>query len=104
TAAGTGNFGPFVVAAPWVVGLSFLVGSNVFTVINPAAGPQAMQVSGINATPLATGTFDITTGTVTITGNGENTNQPVFFLTNTPGAANTTIYVNRCRFTQNGSP
>lgn len=104
--ATTGNFGPVV--APGGVykkGQSFVVGSTVFTVISDLPGAQPMAYSNailpLKATA-PTGTFDVTTGTVNITGNGTNPGQTVYFLDDTTGTSFS--YVNRCRFSLNGNP
>lgn len=104
SAAGTGNFNAAGIAgATMDIGQVFLIGTNMFTVISDTAGAQAMEVqSTISVSPAATGTFDVTTATVAITGNGENVSTTVYFLPNT--GTTLTRYGNRCRFTQNGSP
>lgn len=109
TAAGTGNF-TGTVAGPYAIGGAFLVGTNVFTITTLVPGPTAMAVSGFpasatNPDPLATATFDAGGGpnNLVITGNNENPNQPIFYLPNL-SSANTQLFRNRCRFTQNGSP
>lgn len=105
TNGSTGNFGPAVVPGGiYEVGQNFVVGTTVYTVISSTPGPQAMQVNTLNPNNPnpPTATFDITTGTVNITGNGNNVNRNVYFVPlNTTGPIS---YVNRCSFSQNGSP
>jgi hypothetical protein len=80
TAAGTGNFGPFVCPGTvYGIGQFFTIGDTVLTVTSNAAGAVAMLSTGA-----ATGTFDAATGTVTIMGNGENPSTPVYFYPSTP--------------------
>jgi hypothetical protein len=71
----TGNFSLTPVPGTvWEEGQLFSIGTTIFTVASFAAGPQPMLTTGA-----ATGTFDITTGSVVITGNGENPLTPVYF-------------------------
>lgn len=75
TAAVTGDFGPVVVpGALFGAGQLFSIGTTFFTVISNVAGAQPMLSTGV-----ATGTFDVATGTVVIIGNGENPNTAVFY-------------------------
>lgn len=75
TAAITGNFGPFVVPGTiWKLGQAFSIGTTIFYVIDDTPGAQPMLSTGV-----ATGTFDVATGTVTITGNAENPATTVYF-------------------------
>lgn len=109
TTDASGDFNTTVGGPPFAVGGAFLVGTNVFTITALTGAPVAMDVSGFpstatNPNPAATGTFDSSgMGTVDITGNNENPNQPVFYLPNL-FTSNTQTFRNRCRFTQNGSP
>jgi len=102
--AATGKFTltPFNPPGGVVVGSSFLIGTNLFTVTSIAAGPQVMTVEGIGKV-LATGTWDSATFTVDIIGNNENKKMPVFFLPNN-GTGTMRNFGNRCRFSQNGNP
>lgn len=77
TAAVTGNFGPAVVGPAGTIyakGQFFSVGSTLFTVIDDTPGPQAMLSTGT-----ATATFDVATGSLTITGNNTNPSTAIFF-------------------------
>lgn len=74
TAAVTGNLGATVVpGAVFEIGQMFSIGNTVFTV-NATGAPSTLLTTGS-----ATGTYDTTTGTVTITGNTENPSTAVFF-------------------------
>lgn len=82
TAAITGNFGPTVVGPAGTVyakGQMFSVGSTLFTVIDDTPGPQTTLSTGT-----ATATFDVATGTLTITGNNTNPSTSIFFYPATP--------------------
>lgn len=77
TAAVTGNLGPVVVGpagTTYTKGQMFSVGSNTFMVISDTPGPQPTL-----STSAATATFDVATGTLTITGNNVNPNTIVYF-------------------------
>lgn len=100
---GTGNFSGTVSAYPgFTAGQTFLVGTTVYTITNSSPGAQAMLVTPISPKNPPTGTFDVSNGNIVITGNNNNPNQTVFYLGNTGGTQFS--YVNRCRFSQNGSP
>lgn len=105
TAPVTGDFTGIITGFPVtsVNDQKFLVGTTVYSVLSVAAGAQALGVEVINTrvTP-PTATFDAATGEIIITGNNNNPNQIVYWLPNTGGT--TAAYVNRCRFSQNGSP
>jgi hypothetical protein len=97
----TGNF-PATVLTPvpavtYAVGQNFTIGYTTFTIINITPGAQALLSNG-----LATGTFDASTGTLTITGNGENPSTAIYLYSHV--AAKIAIFVNRMRACQNGSP
>lgn len=82
TAAVTGNFGPVVVGpagTQYKKGQMFSVGSNTFMVISDTPGPQATL-----STSAATATFDVATGTLTITGNNVNPSTIVYFYPSQP--------------------
>lgn len=81
TAAVTGNFGPTVIpagstGATWAIGQMFSIGNTMFTV-HQATG-------SIFTTGIATGTFNTTNGTLTITGNTENTSTIIWWYPATP--------------------
>jgi len=81
TDAITGNFGPTIIpvgatGALWKIGQMFSVGSTIFTVYQ-ATG--AMLSTGA-----ATGTFDTTTGTLSITGNNENPLTTIYWYPSEP--------------------
>lgn len=99
TTDGSGDFSGTAPGLSWSVGQNILIGNALFTVISSAPGAQAMQVTASSA---MTGTFDITDGAIVITGNGQNPNTAVYWLPDT--STNYTTYINRCRFSQNGSP
>ena len=106
TTDSSGNFSGTASGSTFAAGQYFLVGTTLFTT-NSGSGAVAMTVSAINATgnssaPVASGTFNTANGAVVITGNGTNTYQPVYYLSNVGGTQE--AYVNRCRFSQNGSP
>ncbi len=88
---------------PYKVGQAFIIGTNLFTVTSALAGARPLEVTGTKINPKATGTFDIGTGNLVITGNNENKNQPVYFLPDNTGIIGTP-FQNRVRFSQNGSP
>lgn len=98
----TGNFSGSVGAITSLTGQTFLVGTTVYTISTDSAGVQPMTVTAISTKNLPTATFDVDNGNIVITGNNNNANQPVYYL---PGSGGTSVaYVNRCRFSQNGSP
>lgn len=103
TTAATGNFSGVVGAGPWSLGQNFLIGNFLFTIASTAAGAQAMTVTGLLgiATP-PTATFDVTTGTLTVTGNGNNGDTTIYFLSNSGGTQER--FTNRCRYSWNGVP
>jgi len=80
TAAVTGNLAstiiPNVVITTRInkIGMAFSIGTTVFTVISIAAGAQVMLTTGA-----ATGTYNVTTSAVIITGNNENPLTPVYW-------------------------
>lgn len=99
----TGNFSGTAAVVTELNDQKILVGTTVYSVISLTPGAQAMGVEVINpdiAAPSAT--FDVTTGSVVITGNNNNPNQAVYWLPNEGG--DSFSYVSRCRFSQNGSP
>lgn len=99
----TGNFGPSVApGGVYEIGQSFVIGSTTFTVISDTPGAQPMAKDGTQNVDVSSGTFDVSTGTVTITGNGYNADEDVFFLSNS--GLNPSNFFSRCRFSQNGSP
>ena len=102
TVAVTGNFNFTPVPGTAAVGQAFLIGTTVFTVIDVAAGPQAMEVTAPATGTASTGTYDSTTNTVNIVGNGQNKTTIVYFFED--GVANIKNYTNRVRWTQNGTP
>jgi len=101
----TGNFSGVVAITP-TVGGSFVVNNVVFTIASSAAGAQAMTVAtvtGLGNPPTAT--FTYATETLTITGNNNNPSTVIYYLDNTVGPPHgVKTYVNRCRFSWNGSP
>lgn len=78
TDAGTGNFSTTVPGAVFSVGQMFSIGTTRFTV-NQTGAPASLLTTGT-----ATGTYNTTTGAVTITGNGENPSTAVYFYPSTP--------------------
>lgn len=104
--AGTGDFSGNIAGYAYTPGQLFIIGTTVFSIISDTPGAQAMGVETVNINGAkATGTFDVSTGNVVITGNNTNPNLPVYWLPNsTPTYLDTDVYVNRCRFSQNGSP
>lgn len=106
TDAVTGNFTVVIGAYSYTPGQAFVVGSTIYTIISSAAGAQPMLVTTNTtlSTP-PTATFNVSTGTIVITGNNNNPSTSVLYLGN-PAPTTSTIkqYVNRCRFSQNGSP
>jgi hypothetical protein len=105
TSDGSGNFSGTASGSSFAAGQYFLVGTTLFTT-NAGMGDVAMTVSTIatgNASaPVASGTFNIATGAVVITGNNTNINQIVYYFPNVGGTQES--YVNRVRYSQNGSP
>ena len=76
TAAVTGNFPATVMpGAIFKTGQIFSIGTTVFTV-NATGNPAVLLTTGS-----ATGTYDTTTGSLTITGNNENPSTSIFFPT-----------------------
>lgn len=73
TDGGTGNFSTTVPGAIFGVGQMFSIGEVYFTV-NATGTPATLLTTGT-----ATGTYDTTTGALTITGNNENPATPVYF-------------------------
>lgn len=63
----------------FAVGQQFQAGTQIFTVVNAAAGPQAMLATGPG-----TGTFDVTTGNFTIVGTGLPGATPIYWYPNLP--------------------
>lgn len=49
---------------PWTIGVAFSIGSEIYTVVNPAGGPQVMLDTGITTTK----TFDLSTGNFVFAG------------------------------------
>lgn len=102
TAATTGNFS-YTVTGSVALGQSFVVNNTVFTIKSTAAGAQPMTVktiTGLSNPPTAT--FNFSTKALVITGNNNNPSTDVYFFDNSSGSTKT--YVNRCRFSWNGSP
>ena len=96
----TGNWTYTIPAYSYIPGQSFVCGTTVYTI---TATTPYVVVSSIptNANP-PSATFVPATGVITVTGNGNNANLPVYFFNNTTSSQQ--AYVNRCRFSQNGSP
>lgn len=102
TNTGTGNFMGNVTPVTQLNGQTFLVGTTVYTVISVAAGAQDMGVVTLSTKNPPTAKFTASTGLINITGNNNNAAQTVYYLSNSGGTARS--YVNRCRYSQNGSP
>ncbi len=102
TDAVTGNFVGTVTPIVTLNNQTFLVGTTVYTVLSVDAGAQPMGVSAISTKNPPTATFEASTGIITITGNNNNPLQTVYYLSNSGGTSQS--FVNRCRFSQNGSP
>jgi hypothetical protein len=106
SSAGTGNFSGNIAGYVYKPGQLFIIGTTVFSIVSDTPGAQAMDVETVNINGnKATGTFDVTTGNVVITGNNTNPNLPVYWLPNSiPTYLDSEVYVNRVRFSQNGAP
>ena len=82
TAAVSGNFTsatPAVTGGLFKQGQMFSVDETMFTVIDDTPGAQATLTTGA-----ATATFDVSTGTLIITGNTENPSTAVYFYPSEP--------------------
>lgn len=104
TAATTGNLTATIGTATTDIGQQFLVGSTVFTVASDTPGAQAMTVTTFTTGTPSTGTFNVTTKQVIITGNNQNPSTQVFFFLVSGGVGNLQTFRNRARLSQNGSP
>ena len=97
-----------VTTNPYLVGDNFLIGTTLYTVTDVTTPSNvdlkmSYATTGSSSAPLATGTFNGTTGELIITGNGADTNQFVYYISNgTPKSYNQ--YWNRLRYSKNGSP
>ncbi len=99
----TGNFTtPAIGGYAYAYGQTFICGNTVYTITNSSPFVVVSSINSAAGAPVATATFNNTTGVLTVTGNGTNLNLPVYYLNGTTGTQQT--YVNRCRFSQNGSP
>lgn len=107
TTVTTGNFTTVIGGYAYTPGQTFVVGSVVYTIISDTGGAQPMLVTVINSQKQPpTATFDVSTGTIVITGNGYDPIPTiVYYLANpTPTSSTAIQHVNRCRFSQAGNP
>jgi hypothetical protein len=98
----TGNFNQ-TVAGTYYVGQQFVAGNAIYTIASAAPGLQNMTVASYPglATP-PTAQFNLATGNLVITGNGNNRGVPVYFFDFT--ASSTSTYANRCFYSLIGDP
>jgi hypothetical protein len=98
----TGNFNQ-TVAGTYYVGQQFVAGNTIYTIASAAAGLQNMTVAsypGLGTPPTAQ--FNLATGNLVITGNGNNRGVPVYFFDFT--TSNLSTYSNRCFYSLIGDP
>ena len=92
TTDGSGNAAGTIAGAPFAIGNFFVIGTSIFKVTQ-ASG--ALTVIGTGS-----GTFNISTGVYSFT--GAPATSSIYFYTGATGV--NTSYVNRCRYSWNGSP
>jgi hypothetical protein len=106
---GSGNYSQTVDqfnSNAFAIGDNFLVGNTLYTVTSVANSAVALAVNYFvtyqNNTP-PTATFNGATGALVITGNGNNINTPVYYISSgTPTAYN--VFPYRARYSQVGKP
>ena len=103
----TGNFMFTISSYVFKWGQTVICGTTTYTIRQTAPTTYAVDVISNavgNNPPAITVTFTVSgsTGTFTSAGDTYNLNLPVYYLPNTGGTVSE--YVNRCRYSQNGSP
>jgi hypothetical protein len=87
-------------------GQTLVCGTTTYQIVKSGASytVTVAQLAVGNSTPAITATFTVSGGNGTFSSSGDTYNKslPVYYFPNTGGTP--TNYINRCRFSQNGSP